>query len=392
MAINLLDDALVVPTENNYPVVRSYRFRIPNFRPALLATHIIHPLRTIAPDELDRFLAKGWRPTGQSIYTSDYLRTDDDELHGCLQIRLPLDEFSFKKRHRKILRQNGARFRVEQEEAGFPDAEILRVNRLYMARHPEKTREDLEYNVVNDDGRKVLNTRLLRVYDGERLIAFSYFDLGQRVIYTKAGIYDPAYASYSPGLYTMLLEVELALTRGSAYYYPGYYSPTFSAFDYKLQLGAMEYRDIATGDWQKHHRDASEVPKDPLVINRTKLLDAQRQFAASGLRTEFREYPSFTGRFRPTRQGENQMLDAPLLLLVGRPLPMEFYYVLTYDNEGQRFRYDVVRTANLYDMRVKLLSATGTPRFTTPVVVHHRLLETADLPVILEKARERGPN
>ncbi len=355
-----------------------------------MATHIIHPLRNIAPDELDQFLARGWRPTGQSIYTSDYLRTDDDELHGCLQIRMPLHDLSLKKRHRKLLRQNSRRFRVEYEEAGFPDAEILRVNRLYMAGHPEKTREDLEYNVVNDDGRKVLNTQLVRVYDEDRLVAFSYFDLGQRVIYTKAGIYDPAYASHSLGIFTMLLEIELARSLNYAYYYPGYYSPTFSAFDYKLQLGPMEYREIATGLWLPHHRDSARRPADPLALNRRKLLDAQRIFSAAGLRTEFREYPSFTGRFRPTRQGENQMLDAPLLLLVGRPLPMEFYYVLTYDNETQVYRYDVVRTANLYDMRVKLLSAAGTPRFTTPVVVHHRLLETYNLATVLEKAKERG--
>ena len=358
-----------------------------------MATHIIHPTRTIAPEQLDEFLARGWRPTGQSIYTSDYLRTDDDELHGCLQIRLPLQGFRFKKRHHKLLRRNRARFHVTHELARFPDGELLRVNRLYMRAHPEKTREDLEYNVMNEDGERVLNTQLFRVYDGKRLVAFSYFDVGRRVMYTKAGIYDPEYATHSLGLFTMLLEVELAVERDFTYYYPGYYAPTFPAFNYKLQLGPMQYRNIATGEWLPHPAlplsPTDEAPEDPLTLNRRMLLEAQRALIGSGIRAEFREYPSFTGRFRPTREGENQMLDAPLLLLIGRPLPLEFYFVLTYDNEAQRYRYDVVRTANLYDMRVQLVSQHGVPRFTTPVVVHNRILETDRLLLIVNAVRER---
>ena len=354
-----------------------------------MATHIIHPTKVIAPQQLDEFLARGWRPTGQAIYTSDYLRTDDDELHGCLQIRLPLAGFQFKKRHRKLLRRNGGRFRVTHETARFPDGELLRVNRLYMDRHPDKTREDLEYNVMNEDGERVLNTQLFRVYDGGRLVAFSYFDVGRQVMYTKAGIYDPAYAHHSLGLYTMLLEVQHGVERGFTYYYPGYYAPTFPAFDYKLQLGAMQYRDITSGSWCTHPLPPASPPEDPLTANRRHLLVARQALIEAGIRADFREYPSFTGRFRPTRNGDNQMLDAPLLLLVGRSMPLDFYFVLTYDNESARYRYDVVRTANLYDMRVQLVSQHGVPRFTTPVVVHNRLLETAHLEEVIRLVREK---
>ena len=354
-----------------------------------MATHIIHPRQFLEPENLDAFLERGWRPTGQSIYTSDYLRTDDDELHGCLQIRLPLTGFAFKKRHRKLLRRNGDRFRHTVARATAPDADLLRVNRLYMAEHPDKTREDLDYNVYNETGEQILDTHVLRVFDGDRLIAFSYFDLGRRVMYTKAGIYDPAYASHSLGLYTMLLEVDLGLARDFTHYYPGYYSPTFPAFDYKLRLGAMEYRDIPSGAWLPHDLRPGHAPVDPLAVNRDRLNEARLALASAGVRSQFREYPSFTGRFRPVQQGENVMLDAPQLLLVGRPLPLEFYFVLTYDNEVQRYRYDIVRTANLYDMRVQILSKEGTPRFTTPVVVHSRIAESDNLSLMVRKVRER---
>jgi arginine-tRNA-protein transferase len=341
-----------------------------------MATHIIHPSTRVGPHELDEYLERGWRPTGQSIYTSDYLRTDDDELHGCLQLRLPLTGFSFKKRHRRLLRRNNRRFRTTVERAGLPDGELLRVNRLYLARHPEKTREDLEYNVVTDEGQRILNTHLFRVYDGDRLVAFSYFDLGNKVLYTKAGIYDPAYAAASLGVYTMLLEIEYGRHNGLTHYYPGYYSPTFPAFDYKRQFGAMEYRDISTGSWLPLPPDPDLAPADPLVVNRCRLLEARLGFRQAGVPALLREYPSFTGRFRPSPNGENHMLDAPLLLLVARPLSRERYLTVTYDNEARRYRLDLVRPAHLYDLRVQVKSRAGVPRFTTPVIVDRRLART----------------
>ena len=352
-----------------------------------MATHIIHPDQYLAADRLDDFLQSGWRPTGQSIYTSDYLRTDNDELHGCLQLRLPLDGFTFKKRHRKLLRRNGTRFTLTQEVAGLPDADLRHVNGLYMAKYPEKSREDLEHNVFNEDGEKVLDTRLLRVLDGNRLVAFSYFDYGQTSVYTKAGIYDPAYADHSLGLYTMLVEIERAQELGMRYYYPGYYSPSYPAFDYKRQFGAMEYREITTGKWIPLPGEGGAPPADPLAVNRERLLLAFRALQERNLPAAYREYPSFTGRFRPVPLGESQMLDAPLLLAIGRPLPLEFYRVVTYDNERQTYRYDFVRSASLYDMRVRVTSGAGVLRFTTPVVVHNRLVETDDLKVLVDGVR-----
>ena len=139
---------------------------------------------------------------------------------------------------------------------------------------------------MNEDGERVLNTQLFRVYDGKRLVAFSYFDVGRRVMYTKAGIYDPDYADHSLGLFTMLLEVELAVERDFTYYYPGYYAPTFPAFNYKLQFGPMQYRNIATGQWLPHPAlplsPTDEAPEDPLTLNRRMLLEAQRALIGSG--------------------------------------------------------------------------------------------------------------
>lgn len=344
-----------------------------------MATHIVHPDRPLRPAELDRLLENGWRPTGQAVYTSDYLRTDDDELHGCLQIRLPLREFEFKKRQRKLLRRNRERFTTTLGPAGLPDDELLGVNERYMELYPHKSRIDLEYNVTNDNGNKPLDTWILRIREGRRLVAFSYFDLGQRVIYTKSGIYDPEYARDSLGLYTMLLEIELAVNRGFHYYYPGYFSPTYPAFDYKKRLGCMEYREVASGQWMPLPDDPEHAPEDPLAVNRQKLLELAAITNYPRTQATLMEYPSFTGRFRPSPTGENHMLDAPLLLYIDGEETMGTFSVVTYHNESNKYRLNEARSAHLYDMRVRPYGQDGTPRFTTPVVVMRVRLETPSI-------------
>ena len=54
----------------------------------------------------------------------------------------------------------------------------------------------------------VFDTREVCVYDGDRLIAVSYFDLGDQSMASLLGLYDEAYGKYSLGTYTLLKEAE----------------------------------------------------------------------------------------------------------------------------------------------------------------------------------------
>jgi len=181
-----------------------------------LATSIHHPKSPISPEQLDAYLSRGWRPAGQGIYTAEFLRADNEQIYGCIQLRLPLTGFTFKKRHRKLLKRNAKRFRVTLLPAEAPDPEMEELNQRYMVLHPEKTRDSLDHHVIGEHRIKALNTQVIRVYDADKLVAFSYFDLGRETAYTKAGIYDPEYAAHSLGIYTMLLEIKWLRNHGVA--------------------------------------------------------------------------------------------------------------------------------------------------------------------------------
>ena len=75
------------------------------------------------------------------------------------------------------------------------------------------------------------------------------------------GLYDPDYAQYSLGIYTMLCEIQYGIEQRKKYYYPGYVVPGYKKFDYKLRVGTMEFYDVPSESWK--HYDELETANLP---------------------------------------------------------------------------------------------------------------------------------
>ena len=337
-----------------------------------MATSIHHPKSPIAPEQLDAYLSTGWRPAGQGIYTAEFLRTDNEQIYGCIQLRLPLAGFTFKKRHRKLLRRNAQRFRFTLEPAEAPDLELEELNQRYLAIHPEKTRDSLDHHVIGEHQIKALDTQVIRVYEGDKLVAFSYFDLGRQTAYTKAGIYDPEYAAHSLGIYTMLLEIEWLRDQGVRYYHPGYVAPRFPAFDYKMQFGDMEYFQLSTGQWLPYDRDH---PEDPYDLIQAALTQVQTELTGTGITGRLMEYPSYTACYH-YQTSEVEMLDAAVFLYIA-PTRFGTDLVITYTIADGIYRLVEIRDSGLRDMNVMAVSNNGRPRYVLPSMVDEVLASSA---------------
>lgn len=337
-----------------------------------LATSIHHPKHPIAPEQLDAYLSTGWRPAGQGIYTAEFLRTDNEQIYGCIQLRLPLAGFTFKKRHRKLMRRNAQRFRITFQAAEAPDQELEALNQRYLAIHPEKTRDSLDHHVIGEHRIKALDTQIIRVYDEDKLVAFSYFDLGRETAYTKAGIYDPDYAAYSLGIYTMLLEIEWLRDQGVLFYHPGYVAPRFPAFNYKMQFGDMEYFQLSTGKWLPYEHENSE---DPYDLIQAALTQVQSELGDIGVASQLMEYPSYTACYH-YQTSEVEMLDAAIFLYV---MPTRFGtdLVVTYTIADGIYRLVEIRDSGLRDMNVMSVSNNGQPRYVLPSMVDGVLASVA---------------
>ncbi|MEM7574957.1 MAG: hypothetical protein AAF433_18775 [Bacteroidota bacterium] len=276
---------------------------------------LIHREQFVSPADLDDYLAMGYRIAGQAVYTSEYIKLKENQLVSVLPLRLGLKNYEPRKNQRKSKRKNDTRFRSLIGPASLDLAEEKALNQLYKLAHPEKVIDDLSYHVKGrQTNERLIRTWQTKVYDGHRLVATSFFDLGDNSAYSKQGIYDPAYAKWGLGIYTMLLEIDFCKWAGRSWYYPGYVGVEIGDFDYKLRLGSMEYFDFRSQSWQLF--DKTKMAQAPLSEMEQKLHQLSELLRESGIENQLQRYYYGDVRYA-MRMAPDRYLDGPFLLNLG---------------------------------------------------------------------------
>jgi len=213
---------------------------------------------TLTPRDLDEYLARGWFRNSVMLHNSKVICIERD-VFSILNIRLDLDGHQLSKSLRKLQRQNKAQFTSRVSRVSL-DRSKEALYQQHLDRFKGFLFESLEQFLHASTGQSVFDTYEVCVYDGEQLVAYSLFDLGETSAASLIGVYDRDYGAHSLGVYTMLLEVAYARKKNIRYYYPGYVLDNASDFDYKLRLGAMEYLD-EQGNWIPEDRlDRDSLP------------------------------------------------------------------------------------------------------------------------------------
>lgn len=207
---------------------------------------------------LDRYLASGWYRMGTRMFTCRYNFYPWGFL-TTVWTRLPLEDHTVSKRIRKLLRRNGERFTIEVHKARAEEAE----EEVFLRYTLEKDYDlhDTAASYLRADADAPFDTWQISVYDGETLVAFSYFDLGMTSVQSLCGFFDPSYKAFSLGLYTMALEVEQCKAWGLDYHYAGYVVPGNDIFEYKRRVGELEAFDDVSQLWYPlSEMDAADLP------------------------------------------------------------------------------------------------------------------------------------
>lgn len=336
--------------------------------PDRIQTLLIRPEKPLSRAELDGWLHRGYRSTGQCLYYSDFLRAEDDTLHGVIQTRLPLAGHEFKRKQRRLLRQNGDIFTVKVGPVRTLTPDFYAVNERYKTLHPDKTITTLWAYVDDGFGSQVLPTHAVEVFHQGVLVAFSFFDPGLRHVYSKTGVYDPRFAHYSLGNYTLLLEIEWAKAQGLEYYHPGYYAPTWPVFNYKLRLGPMEFKDCRDGAWKPMPGNDPHYPPDPVAVVRAAMAEAAKAAERRCLAVNVFEYPGFTARYFHEGDGGN-LLDTPLFI---RPVGVPDRWpdrLLSYNFHAGRYEVLNYVLSDLRDTRLQTVPDEAVNRFPHPIEV-----------------------
>ena len=252
-----------------------------------MRTRIVHPER-LEPEELDAYLADGWYRICQTLMWCRMI-IFEGTLRSVVWTRTRLGGWALRPGQRRLLRRVRRRYEVRVGRRALRDAhEALYQRYLTVARGSRSaTLHDVIHGGVDHD---VFETWEISVWDGERLAAFSWFDLGRAAVQSVIGVYDPADADLSLGYATMLLEAEWAQQRGLEFHYAGYVLPGEPAMDYKLRVGGIEYLDFA-GAWRPW--GDLDLAHTPTARVQAALEGAATALAAARVPAELRLYDLF---------------------------------------------------------------------------------------------------
>lgn len=214
--------------------------------PSDMSTDRVEP-ELLSPAELDDHLARGWYRMGYGLITTDLLLWGG-ELRSTIWTRLDVRGHRFSPSLRKLMARNGRRFHVRVGKLVIDDER----EQLY-SRYRENAGGErvpcLADIVGGERGLALFDTREISVWSQERLVAFSWYDLGEVSVESLVGVYDPALSRYSLGLYTMLLEIVQTAEMGKQFHYSGYVLAEPSAMDYKLRVGGLQFFDPKAARW-----------------------------------------------------------------------------------------------------------------------------------------------
>jgi arginyl-tRNA--protein-N-Asp/Glu arginylyltransferase len=205
----------------------------------------------LSPARLDTLLSGGWFRSSSTISRLQYLCMDG-AVGSVVNIRAKLEAHQMSKSFRKTLAQNKKRFTYlirKITPIDHPKERLYQQNKEKFDVFVVNSLQTFLYDYSNPNF-SIYSTYEVCVFDGEKLIAVSFFDVGLQSVASIIGLYDQDYQQYSLGIFTLLLEIEFAKANGFTCFYPGYIflSEKGISFQYKLRLDQLQFRNLE-GVW-----------------------------------------------------------------------------------------------------------------------------------------------
>ena len=180
---------------------------------------------------LDNYLAKGFYRYRQVLFTTfyiEYLGT----LYDVFWLRTDVTSVKAGSAFNKILRQNKSFTYTITRLQITPEMENLFA--LYRKYVPFEHAQSIHDNLYGDSTNNIFESYVIKVFDGNMLIAFGCFDKGEKSIAGILNGYHPNYKKYSLGKYLILLKLKYCIQNKITYYYTGYIGIGLNYFDYKV--------------------------------------------------------------------------------------------------------------------------------------------------------------
>lgn len=200
-------------------------------------------IEQLTPGQLEVLLADGWRHFG-TFFFRDKVSWNNGRLAPVIPLRIDVNKFSPSKSQRKILRKNeSARVKVS-----FRDASITKEKEDIFYAHCQRFKDNIPtsiFDFLDENPAKIPCgcTKECALFLDDKLFGISFIDVTISALSSIYAMFLPEYSAYSPGLYTLLMEIEFARSLGKTYVYTGYSFAESSHYDYKKKFEGTEFYD-----------------------------------------------------------------------------------------------------------------------------------------------------
>lgn len=201
------------------------------------------PVQQLSGVQFDHYLETGQRRSGVYLY-----RPECGSCRACEPIRLAVERFHPNRTQRRILRRGD---RLLHMQSGPPIADLTRVD-LFNAHRRERGLAAREGDITVDEYEAFLvetcchTIELSYRWDG-RLIAVAICDVGDCAISAVYTYFDPFAGHLSPGVYSILKQVELCRSLQKPHLYLGYFVDGCVHMAYKVNY--LPHERLIDGQW-----------------------------------------------------------------------------------------------------------------------------------------------
>lgn len=187
--------------------------------------------------EFDEFLSSGWRRFGLFFF-----RPACEGCCRCVPIRILCSEFSPTKSQRRVIRKN-----IDTEVKLSPPNYSDEIFEIYRKHSKVKFGQESEVSRFKESFfTAAVPSAQSEYYVEGKLMGVGFLDISSNALSSVYFIYDPDYSSYSPGVYSVLKEIEIARELEISYYNLGYWIKENSSMAYK-----GNYSPYQTYRWDK---------------------------------------------------------------------------------------------------------------------------------------------
>lgn len=217
---------------------------------AYLPEHTWHlplrlPVRPLNRVELDRRLAMGDRRQGRTLY-----RPQCPDCHACQAIRIDAERFSPARTQRRVLRRGQAAIETEVGPVVSDAEHVWLYNRHKLERGLARREEDASvelYRLIF--GETCCDTFEVRYRVAGELIGVALTDRAETSLSAVYTYFDPDHSALSPGVYSILQQIELCRQWGLRHLYLGLYVADCKAMSYKGRY--LPHERLIDGQWRE---------------------------------------------------------------------------------------------------------------------------------------------